>query len=357
MDAGAVDRLTRAFATAGTRRRLLALLGLLPLAGAAPVPQAEFVEAGGRRRRRKRRHHPGEDKRNRKGKHHGKRKGQDQQTPPPSDCVPKPQSTCATESRECGPVDDGCGGTIDCGGCGSCQTCSGAGLCVADPGQNRTTCDGSGAATSICCNGACCSGCCDGNGTCGACRVFVSSTEYDGNLKGSSASGLAGADDKCQQLAGSVNPPLPGDYQAWLSDSAESPTTRFRCTAATCSAKGYVLVDGSTVVAEDWDDLTTCSETGPAGSGTAGCIDHAINRTEQNVQIDSQENVWTHTNTDGTSAGADNGHCVNWTSNNHGQSGDFGVPAALGIGDRSWTQFQPQPCDGDQVRLYCFQQR
>jgi hypothetical protein len=167
---------------------------------------------------------------------------------------------------------------------------------------------------------------------------------------------LAGADAKCQQLAGSVDPPLPGEYQAWLSDSTESPSTRFRCTAASCSSEGYVLVNG-TVVAADWDDLTTCSGSAPGGAETTGCIDHAIDRTEQNVRIDSQENVWTHTNTDGSAGGTANGHCLDWSSNAPGQSGDFAVPAALGVGDTSWTRFQPQACDGDAVRLYCFQQR
>ena len=357
MDAVAVDRLTRAFATAGSRRRLVALLGLLPLAGALPNPQPELVDAGGRRRRRKRRHHPGDDKQHRKRKRNGKRQRKHPQEPPPSGCDPRPQSTCATEGRECGQIDDGCGGKLDCGGCGLCQTCNNGGQCVADPAQNRTTCDGSGAATSICCNGECCSGCCDGDGACGACRVFVTSARYDGNLKGSSASGLAGADDKCQQLAAGVDPPLPGDYQAWLSDSANSPATRFRCTAAACSAEGYVLVNGTTVVAADWADLTTCSGSGPRGAGTTDCIDHAIDRTEQNTQIDSQENVWTHTNTDGTAGGSANGHCLDWSSNASSQSGDYAVPAALGVGDTSWTLFQSQPCNGDQVRLYCFQQR
>ncbi len=357
MDAVAVDRLSLAFATAGTRRRLVALLGLLPLAGTLPTSQPEPVEAGGRRRRRKGRHHPGGDKRNRKGSQKGKHKGQHQQEPPPSGCEPRPQSACAAENRVCGPLDDGCGGTLNCGGCGNCQMCNAAGQCVGDPAQNRTTCGGSGASTSICCNGECCSGCCDGNGSCGACRVFVSSTMYDGNLKGSSASGLAGADAKCQQLAGSVDPPLPGDYQAWLSDSTESPATRFRCTVAACSSEGYVLVDGSIVVATDWADLTTCSGSGPGGAGTTDCIDHAIDRTEHNVRIDSQENVWTHTRTDGTAGGTANGHCLDWSSNDSGKSGDFAVPAALGTGDKSWTQFQPQACNGDGVRLYCFQQR
>src|SRR3954462_2781289 len=110
MDPLAVDRLTRAFATVGTRRRLVALLGLLPLASTMPFPQAEPAEAGGGRHRHKKGHHPGGDKRQRKGKQKGKQKGQHrgqhQQTPssrtltptpspPPSPpCVPKPQTAC-----------------------------------------------------------------------------------------------------------------------------------------------------------------------------------------------------------------------------------------------------------------------
>jgi hypothetical protein len=362
MDPVAVDRLTRTFVTAGTRRRLLALLGLLPLAGATLFLQADPAEAGGRRHRRKRRHNPGEDKRHRKGKQKGKHKGKRQQAPPPSPptpptpCVPNPQSTCAAEGRVCGSIGDGCDGTLDCGTCGPCQMCNGTGQCVADPGQNRTTCDGSGTATSVCCNGECCSGCCSGDGSCGACRVFVTSTKHDGNLKGSSASGLAGADDICQQLAESASRPLPGDYQAWLSDSTGSPSTRFRCTAASCSAEGYVLVDGTTVVAADWDDLTTCSGTGPGGAGTTDCLRHAIDHTEQNASIGSQNNVWSHTETDGAARDADGVHCQGWTTNNAGQSGDFGIPFAAGNGDVSWTRWGSESC-ANSVRLYCFQQR
>ena len=204
MNTVAVDRLSRAFATAGTRRRLVALLGLLPLTGATAFPEAEPVEAGGRRHRRKRRHHPGEDKRHRKGKQKRRHQQTPQPTPPspPSPCVPKPHTTCAAQGRVCGSIGDGCDGTLDCGNCGPCQKCNGDGQCVADPGQNRTTCAGSGTATSVCCNDECCSGCCGGDGTCGACRVFVTSAKYDGNLKGSSASGLAGADVKCQRAGG-----------------------------------------------------------------------------------------------------------------------------------------------------------
>jgi hypothetical protein len=243
--------------------------------------------------------------------------------------------------------------------CPVCTLRNNAGQCVPDVGQNRTTCAGSGTTTSVCCNGACCDGCCGRDGSCGACRVFTTSTKYDGNLKGSSATGLEGADAKCQQLAGSVNPPLPGTYKAWLSDSTSSPSTRFRCTAASCSSQGYVLVDGTTVVATDWADLTTCPGSGPLGDGTTDCLDHPIDHTEQNNPIGSENNAWTHTNTDGTAGGVGNVHCLDWSSNDSGKSGDMGIPVA-GHGDATWTRFfQTRACSGDAstgARLYCFQQ-
>jgi hypothetical protein len=168
---------------------------------------------------------------------------------------------------------------------------------------------------------------------------------------------LSGADATCQQLAASVNPPLPGTYQAWLSDSTSSPSTRFRCTQASCSAQGYVLVDGATVVATDWTDLTTCSGSGPLGPGTTDCLDHAIDHTETGSPLGSENNVWTYTNTDGAAGGIGNGNCLDWSTNDSTQSGSGGLPVA-GHGDITWTRFKDSsgPCNTVGFRLYCFQQ-
>jgi cysteine-rich repeat protein len=65
--------------------------------------------------------------------------------------------------------------------------------------------------------------------------VFVTSEIYTGNL-----GGLAGADAKCQSLADAAG--LPGNYMAWLSTGASSPSTRF-----TQSPNPYVLVNGTKV--------------------------------------------------------------------------------------------------------------
>ena len=77
-------------------------------------------------------------------------------------------------------------------------TCDPAtGHCVYPNETNRTVCGGSGATTSICCNGTCWDGCCGSDGSPSSCRVFVTSTIYDGNL-----GGLDGAAAKCQERAG-----------------------------------------------------------------------------------------------------------------------------------------------------------
>lgn len=41
--------------------------------------------------------------------------------PVPVPCVP---TSCALALRSCGPLDDGCGATLDCGGCAQGQTCT-----------------------------------------------------------------------------------------------------------------------------------------------------------------------------------------------------------------------------------------
>ena len=158
----------------------------------------------------------------------------------------------------------------------SASKCQIAGTC--DPGTgtcpdptnkpNLTACTGE----SICCNGVCCSGCCGSDGPCGACRVFVTGLSSNGEL-----GGLAEADGICQWRATAAG--LPGSYKAWLSDGSASPSTRFRCTAPSCSAQGYRLVDAArTLVATNWTDLTdndllhgiNATELGVVGSFFAG---------------------------------------------------------------------------------------
>lgn len=218
------------------------------------------------------------------------------------------------------------------------------GKCIQPAQQSLTQCGTDGAiCRSTGCKGTCpncgCSAntpcptgqCCDGQGTCGACRVFFASTGHTGDFDG-----LTGADAFCQNLATAAG--LFGTYMAWLSDTTDSPSTRF--TRATVP---YTLVNG-TIVAANWTALTS------------GTLAHAIDRTESGESVGGIQ-AWTHTRADGTAGGVNPaGHCVNWTSSNGDPSpaGNTGIATAT---DASWTRFSNHTCSDDFRRIYCFQQR
>lgn len=178
--------------------------------------------------------------------------------------------------------------------------------------------------------------------------VFVSSTQYTGNL-----GGLQGADAKCQQLATTAG--LPGVYKAWLSDVLDSPNTRF-----TKTNHRYKLVNDA-VIASNWADLTD------------GLLNYS-------VQIDEYGNpladimdlfVWTGTTVTGhslpaeiaTQEGLGKWHtfCFQWTQE------VFWVNAIVGshwfltelwsnTGDsKVFPGLEGWPCD-EMAHLYCFQQ-
>jgi hypothetical protein len=222
--------------------------------------------------------------------------------------------------------------------CPDCQECNSAGQCVSDPSQSRGSCRIAAGGRGVCCNGTCCAGCCDANEQCTACLAFITSPTYTGNL-----GGLTGADAKCQARAESAN--LPGTYKAWLSNATQSPATRFRCRAASCSAEGYTRVDGVTI-ANDWVDLTNCDVR------TGACLAAAINVTELNQPLAVP--VWTNTTTSGTMRDA-TVHCQNWTNGTTG-SGYFGGSNCLNCSpSRTWTEAGPGNCFA-LLGLYCFQQ-
>ncbi|MCY1079227.1 hypothetical protein [Archangium lansingense] len=74
-------------------------------------------------------------------------------------CTP---ASCSVLGADCGPVADGCGGTLDCGTCAAPRTCGGGGtpnVCGCTP----TTCAASGATCGVIPNG------CGGTIDCGPC--------------------------------------------------------------------------------------------------------------------------------------------------------------------------------------------
>ena len=108
MDSTTFDGLTRALATATSRRRALGMLGTLTLGGAGlAVVDPSLAEA--RRRRRK---------------HHGK----------PPDTPPTPKQ-CTDGIRNGAETD------VDCGG-GSCPRCQGGQTCTSRDDCHTALCDG-----------------------------------------------------------------------------------------------------------------------------------------------------------------------------------------------------------------------
>lgn len=94
-------------------------------------------------------------------------------------CLP---TTCALEGRRCGPLSDGCGGTLECGGCesptGGTATCDN-GVCRSSCGAGKVACNGQCVTESAMACGSSCQVCpppqgLDGGARCvaGQCETF-----------------------------------------------------------------------------------------------------------------------------------------------------------------------------------------
>jgi hypothetical protein len=166
-------------------------------------------------------------------------------------------------------------------------------------------------------------------------RVFMTSTTYTANF-----GGVTGADNQCQLRANAAS--LGGSWKAWISQSGNSPSTRF-----TQYSGPYILLN-SNVVANSWADLTD------------GTIGTPINIDEYNNLVTSSVNTWTNTNIDGTFNtgslfGCGGTVCGSWTIGNTCNNPNC---AQLGGGtsvDFNWTVGGASCCD-QLFRLYCFEQ-
>ncbi len=163
-----------------------------------------------------------------------------------------------------------------------------------------------------------------------------------GPYKGTEIGGLSGADDICRVDAELAL--LPGTYKAWLSDSAESPATRFNLEGGP-----FILPDGTTIVADNWEDLTD------------GTIQHEIDMHANKEWSIFNRPTWTSTNVDGTVYNK-NITCNDWsdTSEYSGRNGQAGCSingcgGEGGVRDSRWTDTAGCGCDNE-FYLYCFQQ-
>ena len=156
--------------------------------------------------------------------------------------------------------------------------------------------------------------------------IFVTSATYGADL-----GGLAGADAECQALADAEG--LGGTFLAWLSDSTDSPSTRF-----VQGSRPIELVNGDRV-ARGWDDLTD------------GTLQYPIDRDESGT-FRLLEGVWTYTTTAG-GIPSDPGHgsCADWTSTSPSLTT---VQGETGKGSQEWTEAYAFSCSGT-YRLYCLE--
>jgi hypothetical protein len=168
--------------------------------------------------------------------------------------------------------------------------------------------------------------------------VFVTANTYGPDFQG-----LLGAHAKCQDEANQQPSRTPGSYRAWLSTLNVSP-------AEFIGEQGgpFVLSDGITVVANDWQSLTTKE------------LLHAIDMAPDGTLTPQQPcDVWTNTSAnsfpvDGTDVASD---CYDWSTSMQG--------VALGVGYSHatmaiWSDDANDcvigvACTGS-AHLYCFQQ-
>jgi len=162
----------------------------------------------------------------------------------------------------------------------------------------------------------------------GQCTVFVDTTTPS---LANDFGPLSVADARCQATADTAG--LPGTYMAWISNDTESPSTRFNQ-----APLPYVRVDGTTVIASNYTDLTD------------GTLQAAIFLDQNGNDTIITDSVMTGTNADGTPTTV---NCSNWTVND--DSANFIIGVAFSAVS-SWTNFDTFDCSITGNFVYCFEQ-
>ena len=164
-------------------------------------------------------------------------------------------------------------------------------------------------------------------------RVFVSATQYDGNL-----GGLAGADSKCQLAADSKS--LGGRWKAWLSDGTSSALERV------AGSGPWVQTDRFSVAFANRAALQTLPS-----EAIFEDEDSAIAPLNRRYGIQS----WTNTATGGSAKSlSPSFDCADWTMNSSQDSSVGGTGGPL-EGGNQWTDAGTAPC-AQANSLICFEQ-
>lgn len=171
-------------------------------------------------------------------------------------------------------------------------------------------------------------------------RLFVTSDRYTGDMKqdayningGPYATGLAGADARCQHLAEAAG--HPNRWVALVSDGSHNASSR-------------VTISGP-VYDNNW--LMGEAEIAADATGLwSGTLESAPAFDESGNDVDVSTTVWTGTIAAGTSAVT---KCSDWADGTAGVIGQYGVPTAT---NGWWLAKSTQTCS-TQLALYCLEQ-
>jgi hypothetical protein len=168
--------------------------------------------------------------------------------------------------------------------------------------------------------------------------VFVTAAAYatNGNVAGTSFNSPAAADTRCGERATAAG--LPGTYKAWIATTTgvDDPATRF-----THATGRYLLIDGQTVIANNWAGLISGTLLNPPTLRDDG----------YNVGVFP----WTNVATNGTatvSGSSTTANCSAWTNNTSGTAA-YGFTGYL---TSFWTADGTNAACTSTNNLLCFQQ-
>lgn len=156
--------------------------------------------------------------------------------------------------------------------------------------------------------------------------AFVSSTAVTGDVMST-----GGFDTMCNNLAKTAG--ISGYFKAWVTETGSTAAQRFE--QSTCSYR-YYLVDGSTIVANSYADLTD------------GTLSNPINKDETGAVYNG--NVWTSSGTSGGGAGGS--YCGEWRVGTNASTGIYGTTTSA---TSTWTNAGTANCDSS-FRFMCFEQ-
>lgn len=170
--------------------------------------------------------------------------------------------------------------------------------------------------------------------------VFLTNSEFDGNLKGSDVDALHGADAKCQAAADAAK--LPGKFVAWISTTTGAAVDRVVAT----HARGWIRPDG----------LPVADTIGDTTSSTDMLFNGRVYYPPRVTELGNVTTSFAWTSTDNTGALVSTGdNCSNYTTADAAKAGRLG--AAFG-GPTVWTDdgsaaVSSRTCENPHP-IYCF---